>query len=109
VSALLQLFAEDYAALVREMRAALKAQLAGHAAALNGFYDRIKPIDFSKDVLEVQAHRLQVIRVPPCGWTDLGTPQRVEATVRSIAVGEELARRRQPPTPLFFDLGAHYF
>jgi mannose-1-phosphate guanylyltransferase len=109
VSALLQLFAEDYAALVREMRAALKAQLAGHAAALNSFYDRIKPIDFSKDVLEVQAHRLQVIRVPPCGWTDLGTPQRVEATVRSIAVGEELARRRQPPTPLFCDLGAHYF
>jgi len=109
VSALLQLFAEDHAALVSEMRAALKAQLTGHAAALNGFYDRIKPIDFSKDVLEVQAHRLQVIRVPPCGWTDLGTPQRVEATVRSIAVGEELARRRQPPTPLFFDLGAHYF
>jgi mannose-1-phosphate guanylyltransferase len=109
VSALLQLFAEDHAALVSEMRVALEAQLTGRAAALNGFYDGIKPIDFSKDVLEVQAHRLQVIRVPPCGWTDLGTPQRVEATVRSIEVGEELVRRRQHPTPLFFDLGAHYF
>jgi hypothetical protein len=60
-------------------------------------------------VLEVQANRLQVIRVPPCGWTDLGTPQRVETTLRSIEVGRASARRPETPSPaLLFDLGAHY-
>jgi mannose-1-phosphate guanylyltransferase len=111
VGALLQLFAEDHADLVRDMRAALKAQLAGQSAALNDFYERIEPVDFSKDVLEVHANRLQVLRVPSCGWTDLGTPQRVETALRSFDVGpvESTKHPENSSPPLFFDLGAHRF
>ena len=35
--------------------------------------------DFSRDLLEHCTGQMRVIRVPPSGWTDLGTPARVEA------------------------------
>jgi mannose-1-phosphate guanylyltransferase len=109
VGGLLELFAEDHSDVVRGMREALKRNSSGHLDAVDEFYERIEPIDFSRDILEVQADRLQVIRVPHCGWTDLGTPQRVEATIRNIGVGTGLARgRRVRSAPLFLDLGAHY-
>jgi mannose-1-phosphate guanylyltransferase len=105
VSGLLELFEEDHADAVRGLRDALKDVVAGQRDAVARFYGKIQPIDFSTDVLETQANRLQVIRVPQCGWTDLGTPKRVEATIRSIAVSRG---RRAHSAPLFFDLGANY-
>lgn len=47
--------------------------------ALAGFYESIPASDFSRDVLERCADALRVVPVSPCGWTDLGTPARVEA------------------------------
>jgi mannose-1-phosphate guanylyltransferase len=35
--------------------------------------------DFSRDILEHVPERLRVLRVPPCGWTHLGTPARLAA------------------------------
>jgi mannose-1-phosphate guanylyltransferase len=108
ISGLLALFSEDHADAVLQMREALKEQAAGHRDAVARLYEKIQPIDFSRDVLETQADRLQVIRVPRCGWTDLGTPTRVEATLRSIGVRANSARiRKAQGTPLFFDLSAH--
>lgn len=109
VRGLLELFAEDYSHVVARMRESLRQQAAGQRDALEVFYESIEPIDFSADILEVQANRLQVMRVPHCGWTDLGTPERVEATIRSLtASGADVAgRRKAGGMPLFFDLGAH--
>jgi hypothetical protein len=42
-------------------------------------------LDFSRDLLEGRESSLCVMRVPPCGWSDLGTPHRVGETVRRIA------------------------
>jgi mannose-1-phosphate guanylyltransferase len=109
VSALLELFMEEHADVVRGMREALTRRAAGQRDAVVKFYERAEPIDFSSEILEVQASRLQVLRVPHCGWTDLGTPQRVEATIRSIGGGADLTQRQRTQiAPLFFDLGAHY-
>jgi mannose-1-phosphate guanylyltransferase len=109
VSGLLELFAEDYADEVAGMRKALNGHGPERYDALTRFYERTEPVDFSRDVLETQANRLQVIRVPQCGWTDLGTPKRVEATVRSIGAGVDVSRdRKVQSAPLFFDLAAHY-
>jgi len=33
--------------------------------------------DFGRDVLERDPSRLRLVPVPPCGWTDLGTPARL--------------------------------
>jgi mannose-1-phosphate guanylyltransferase len=48
-------------------------------------------LDFSRDLLERCADRLRILVAPPCGWTDLGTPARIDAW-------EE--RRRGLPVPV---------
>ena len=106
VNALVKLFDEDYAEQVKAMRKALREQAAGGRDALEVLYKHMDSVDFSRDVLEVQAHQLQVIRVPPCGWTDLGTPKRVEATIRSLEAGTR--SRSIHSAPLFLDLGARF-
>jgi mannose-1-phosphate guanylyltransferase len=109
VSVLLQLYADKHASAVCQMRKVLERHAAGQPELLDKLYDTIEPIDFSRDILEAHANRLQVIRVPHCGWTDLGTPERVEATVRSIEVRAGLSNAGKPrDAPLFFNLGAQY-
>jgi mannose-1-phosphate guanylyltransferase len=44
---------------------------------LHQLYDRIPSADFSREVLQRVPDRLAVVRVPPCGWSDLGTPSRL--------------------------------
>jgi mannose-1-phosphate guanylyltransferase len=55
--------------------------------ALASFYESTPATDFSRDVLERCGSGLRVVPVSPCGWTDLGTPARLEAW---------LERRRTP-------------
>jgi mannose-1-phosphate guanylyltransferase len=45
--------------------------------ALEPLYESIPTLDFSRDLLRTAPHRLRLIVVPPCGWTDLGTPARI--------------------------------
>ncbi len=53
--------------------------------------DRLAVVDFSRDVLQRAAPRLSVLRVAPCGWTDLGTPARVLSwRMRSASREQEL-------------------
>jgi len=47
--------------------------------ALERFYDVEPAVDLSRHVFERQPAALRVVRAGPCGWTDLGTPQRVRA------------------------------
>ena len=49
---------------------------------LTALYERLQPLDFSRDVLSDVTERLLVRRVPSCGWSDLGTPRRVLAALR---------------------------
>jgi hypothetical protein len=41
--------------------------------------EHLRSVDFSRDVLEGKESMLRVLTVPHCGWTDLGTPERVGA------------------------------
>jgi len=45
--------------------------------ALLSLYDRLPNVDFSRRVLQHADEKVYVLPVPPCGWTDLGTPRRV--------------------------------
>jgi mannose-1-phosphate guanylyltransferase len=103
---LLSLFDARFGAVVGRMQYALAADRAsdGHAA-LDGFYEELPPMDFSHEVLERQTHLLEVLRLPPCGWTDLGTPKRVEATIEKLR-HSALSSRAPDDEALYFDLAS---
>ena len=48
------------------------------AETLSELYGTLTPADFSRDVLEGSVDRLRVLSVPACGWSDLGTPPRLQ-------------------------------
>jgi mannose-1-phosphate guanylyltransferase len=56
---------------------------------LADLYARLPSIDFSRDVLEHHAPLLRVLRVADCGWSDLGTPARVAATLHRTRIAAE--------------------
>ena len=53
--------------------------------ALGHLYGRISYIDFSHQILQFQVADLQVVPVPHCGWSDLGTPHRVTERVNLLS------------------------
>jgi len=87
--ALLNLFLPRFAPTVMEMQvivgSALQHRSAGGWPAIVDMYTRLPDLDFSRDLLEGHESSLSVLRVPPCGWSDLGTPHRVGETVRKLA------------------------
>jgi mannose-1-phosphate guanylyltransferase len=87
VRALLGLFEGRFMSTVKAMRQAIhlsQSDLVG-PVALELLYTDLEPYDFSRDVLERHDQMLQVLRVPNCGWTDLGTPKRVAEAVRAFS------------------------
>jgi mannose-1-phosphate guanylyltransferase len=106
VRSMLALFNDGYAGAVSAMRTALaKDRRAADQTALAELYADVQAFDFSRQILERQAAHLRVIRVPPCGWTDLGTPHRVASTVREIAIYSSKDYSPAAVAPLFLDLG----
>jgi mannose-1-phosphate guanylyltransferase len=99
---LLELCMPRYAPLVMEMQVALdKGRSAGSPTgswpALLSLYDRLPELDFSRDLLEGRAADLCVVRVPPCGWSDLGTPRRVGEIVQKFAIDQGTDRNPVDP------------
>jgi mannose-1-phosphate guanylyltransferase len=47
------------------------------AEALAELYETLTDADFSRSVLAALSAELRVVAVPPCGWMDLGTPERI--------------------------------
>ncbi|MEA3106811.1 MAG: mannose-phosphate guanylyltransferase [Gammaproteobacteria bacterium] len=86
VQALLALYERSHESSVSLMRAAISGnQPPGtRAQSLAEVYQRLATVDFSRDLLEPQAPRLQVLSVPSCGWNDLGTPKRVIETLSTL-------------------------
>ena len=105
VRALLSLFEGHFVSTMKAMRRTLdlaESKAVG-SVALELLYADLESHDFSRDVLERHEQMLQVLRVPSCGWTDLGTPKRVEETLRS------LVRVRSAATKGHSVTGGHYF
>jgi mannose-1-phosphate guanylyltransferase len=85
-SALLKLFERRYPDIVAAMRDAVRARANGSAgdAALAELYETLPELDFSRNILQGQEQHLRVLPVPDCGWSDLGTPQRVAEALRGL-------------------------
>jgi len=73
---LVEMFGQAQPELLMAFIAALKRGI-GNPATLDALYRGLRKLDFSTDVLQKLPRSLAVLPVPPCGWTDLGTPARV--------------------------------
>lgn len=77
--ALAGLFEQRFPEIVMEMRGVLERfsyDVEG-TRELGELYQRLPTLDFSRDVVEPFAGCFKVMKVPPCGWSDLGTPRRI--------------------------------
>jgi mannose-1-phosphate guanylyltransferase len=54
------------------------------SAELASLYARHPPFDFSSDVLQKCSRRLQFLHVPPCGWNDVGTLERLAEVLQRL-------------------------
>jgi mannose-1-phosphate guanylyltransferase len=68
----------------RTFETAVQAMQSLEGAQLDEAYQHLRAVDFSRDILPGNESALQVLPVPECGWTDLGTPARVEMTLRRL-------------------------
>ena len=82
--AVLGLFRECFPAILSAMSEAFEAdgRSGTEGAAMAELYENLPVIDFSRDILAEQLSQLRVLPVPPCGWSDLGTPKRVSDALR---------------------------
>ena len=92
---LVNMFLPRYSQVVMEMQVILRRGWnmgfpASGWPSLVDLYTRLPSLDFSRDILEDKVASLCVLRVPPCGWNDLGTPRRVAATLRRRRLRTEL-------------------
>jgi mannose-1-phosphate guanylyltransferase len=98
---LLGFFEQRLPELAANLRQAF-GERAGRSERLASLYTRLEARDFSRDVLQANERALQLGIVPPCGWTDLGTPARVAACLASLR--EERTVTVLPEPRAAFDL-----
>lgn len=73
-----------------------------NAATLRNLYAAIPTVDFSREVLQRTSDSLRVLPVKPCGWTDIGTPERLTHFLQErerAAVEEPVAPTRPESRP----------
>jgi mannose-1-phosphate guanylyltransferase len=82
--ALLDVFERRYPAVVARLRHFVDTPLAPAAqrGTLARLFHEIPSIDFSEEVIAANTGNLRVLRLPQCGWSDLGTPARLERVLR---------------------------
>jgi mannose-1-phosphate guanylyltransferase len=73
------------------------------SASLASLYACHPSIDFSHHVLQKHPDRLQFLTVPPCGWSDVGTPARLATALWSLR-SLNRARRSSPLSARAFNL-----
>src|SRR5271170_1914788 len=86
------IFAAEATAIADLVRARYPQVVADFESALHGgserlieLYERLPILDFSRHILQGAEPRLSVLRVPECGWSDLGTPRSVAACLGRLA------------------------
>jgi mannose-1-phosphate guanylyltransferase len=81
VGAVIDLYRKRFLALYMTFRNATNRRLkCKDDSVIEGMYKHLLTLDFCRDILEeAPSARLRVLAVPECGWTDLGTVNRVAA------------------------------
>jgi mannose-1-phosphate guanylyltransferase len=94
--ALLALFVARIPGIVNAMRAAQQrdAEADSNGAATTELYKNLPILDFSRDIVAGQESAFRTLAVPPCGWSDLGTPKRVAEALTHCPRSEVSPRAR---------------
>jgi mannose-1-phosphate guanylyltransferase len=79
---LLELLRSREPSIVADLRALDRHVGGGATPALRELYYRLPVLDFSRDVAQRNPAAFSAWRVPACGWTDLGTVERVRKSLR---------------------------
>jgi mannose-1-phosphate guanylyltransferase len=66
------------------------------AARVAQLYERLPAVDFSRAVLEEAGPDMRVVAVPPCGWTDVGTPEGIARCAKGCS--SHVESRSEAPT-----------
>lgn len=77
ISAFLHLYERTYPEMLRQFPKDLALE------KINALYETLPTLDFSHDLLEKNADYLRVYPVPACGWSDLGTPEKILCLLHS--------------------------
>jgi hypothetical protein len=79
--------------IVTSLHTAVRSDLlAGTDRATAQLYENLPTVDFSRDILAGEEPHLSVLSVPPCGWSDLGTPKRVAQVLYKVPRPTALSR-----------------
>lgn len=92
-SFLVELFARRVPDLLAAFVEAFRSETRGQSLA--ELYAKLKSVDFSRAVLQGSEPSLRLRIVPPCGWTDLGTPERVAICLDSQGSRRPISPRRR--------------
>ena len=106
VCALLRLFDSSFSSTIASVSHMVERGMRFRSARLDKFYARLRSVDFSHDVLQGRETTLQVLPVSRCGWTDLGTPQRLGVTLKRLRENSDAPRLHT--TPLHLNLAEQY-
>lgn len=102
---LLRAFEDRAPDLVFEMRHIVsRCEPSTQQARLVELYERAPDLDFSRDILQRSPTLLRVLTVPPCGWSDLGTPRRVTEARNHIPPSFHHSHRTNTRRAAFLDL-----
>jgi mannose-1-phosphate guanylyltransferase len=98
VAGLMRLYERQVPEIVAAMREAVRRDRAsaGGAHAVPALYSGLPSMDFCRDLLRAQESSIRVVRVPACGWSDLGTPERVARTLRCGSADEPQGAGTKP-------------
>ena len=96
IRGLLRLYEHRIPEVVTEMRRAVRRdhEAAGAGRAVAELYARLPPVDFSHDILPAEESDIRVVPVRPCGWSDLGTPERLARALARMPTKEMPSRIR---------------
>lgn len=93
--ALLRLLRQRFPEIVDAMRDVVRRDRhrPDNPIATARLYAHLPSLDFSRDVLSTEREpTLRVLAVPECGWSDLGNPTRIAATLRQARSTQHLGR-----------------
>ncbi len=87
-TSLLELFAKKFPQTVANMRKAVARdiQAPDNPDATEVLYRTLISVDFSRDLLAGEESALCVLPVERCGWSELGTPQRLAKTLEGLPI-----------------------